>query len=130
MAVRQDLRNSHDVVQLVAPASLTATTTSAAIDTADYVRASIIINAGVVTDGTFTPSIETSDAAAGSYAPDDGVQNVFTAITASTDAQVYVVDLDLGALDNRYLKFVLTETVASAGGLISATFVGEKRVKD
>lgn len=118
-----------DVVELMAPAARTATFTSAAIDLSLYRRARLVIHAGVCTDGTFTPKLQTSDASGGTYADDDGVINSFTAITTATDETVYEVDIDLHEVDERYGKLVVTATGSPLTGVVaSALLVAELKV--
>tara|TARA_R110000787_G_scaffold26337_1_gene73672 strand:- start:307 stop:702 length:396 start_codon:yes stop_codon:yes gene_type:complete len=116
------------VTQAVAPAVHTATATQAAgIDTALYRKLVVVLDYGVVTDGTWTTTITTSATVGGSYVADDGLVTgeAFTVVTSTEDAQVYEVAIDLDALDNRWLKVVQTETVASASSLFGITLVGE-----
>ena len=124
MGIRKD-NGEIEVTELVAPNVRTTTATSAAVDLSKYVRACIIIHAGTITDGTFTPKIQTSATSGGSYADDDGTLDSFVANTSSVDDRVTKVDLDIDSVDNRYMKFVSTVTGSpSTGGAVGAILVG------
>lgn len=119
----RDFNKEISVASSIAPAAaLTATTTGTGVDLAGYRSAAVIVHAGVVTDGTFTPSLEESDSSGTGYtavAAGD-LDGTFAAITSATDLNVQEVGY-LGS--KRYIRVVLTETVASTGGLITATVV-------
>jgi hypothetical protein len=58
----RDLANNIGAVQAVAPAVLTATNTSAAIDLLGFESAAVVINTGaIVAAGNFTPKLQESD---------------------------------------------------------------------
>lgn len=122
MTVR-DIDKAISVVTTIEPAaSITATTTGAAVDTAGYRSACVVIHTGVHTDGTFTPTLEESDASGSGYttvAAGD-LTTAFTAVTSSNDQTIYKVGY-LGS--KRYLRLVMTETVASAGAFFTAVIV-------
>jgi hypothetical protein len=125
MTIR-DINKEISVVSSVAPAAaLTATTTGAAVDLAGYRAATAVIHAGVATDGTFVITLEESDSAGSGFttvAAAD-LSGSFADITSATDEVVQEVGY-LGL--KRYIRVVLTETVASTGAFISATIVRGK----
>lgn len=117
-----------EVVELIAPNVRTTTATSAAKDLSRYSRACIIIHAGTITDGTFTPKIQTSATSGGSYSDDDGTLDSFVANTSSVDDRVTKVDLDIDSVDARWVKLVSTVTGSpSTGGAVGAVLVGVLR---
>ena len=119
----RDINNAIKVVTTIEPAaSITATTTGASVDTAGYRSACAVIHTGVHTDGTFTPTLEESDASGSGFttvAAGD-LSGTFTAITSSNDQSIQKVGY-LGS--KRYLRVVMTETVASAGAFFTASIV-------
>lgn len=131
MAVRKDLRNAVTVVKLLDPAARTTTQTSGAIDMSLYRRATIVINFGAYTDGTFTPSVTTGATSGGSFAADaDAALNAFAAVsTNGSQNSVVSYDVDVDALDNRWLKFVMTAAGTTTGCIYGAVLVAEKRSK-
>jgi hypothetical protein len=119
----RDLNNQIAVVSSVAPAAaLTATTTGAAVDLAGFRSAAVVVHAGVATDGTFTPHVEESDESGSGFTAVAAahLSGSFAAITAAADELVQEVGY-LGT--KRYIRVVLTETVASAGAFITAVVV-------
>lgn len=127
MTVR-DINKETAVVVAVAPAAaLTATTTSSGIDLAGFRAASVVVVAGVATDGTFTPTIEDSDDNVTFAAVSASkLSGSFAAITAAADENVQEVGY-LGT--KRYIRVVLTETVASAGQFLTAFVIKGKPLK-
>jgi len=127
MTVR-DIHNQLSVVSSVAPAAaLVATTTGASVDLAGYRAAAVVVHAGVATDGTFTPTVEESDQAGSGFttvAAAD-LSGAFTPITSAADENVQEVAY-LGT--KRFIRVVLTETVASTGAFITATVVRGKPI--
>lgn len=119
----RDLNNKIKVVTTIEPAaSITATTTGTAVDCAGYRSACAVIHTGVHTDGTFTPELQESDASGSGFttvAAGD-LAGSFTAVTSANDQSVQKVGY-LGS--KRYLKVVMTETVASAGAFFTAVIV-------
>ncbi len=122
MSIR-NLNREISVVNSIAPqAALTATTTGTGVDLAGYRSAAVVVHAGAVTDGTFTPTVEESDASGSGYtavAAAD-LDGSFAAITSAADDNIQEVGY-LGS--KRYIRVVLTETVASTGAFITATVV-------
>lgn len=120
---KRDLNNQISVVNSVAPqAALTATTTGSSVDLAGYRSAAVVVHAGAATDGTFTPTVEESDSSGSGFttvAAAD-LNGSFAAITSSTDDNVQEVGY-LGT--KRYIRVLLTETVASTGAFITAFVV-------
>lgn len=122
----RDLNKAISVVSSVAPAAaLTATTTGSAVDLAGYRSAAVVVHAGVATDGTFVPTVEESDASGSGFttvAAAD-LSGSFADIVAAADENVQEVGY-LGS--KRYIRVVLTESVASAGAFITAVVVRGK----
>lgn len=122
MTVR-DQNNETRVAQTVAPAAaLTATTTGTAVDTIGFRSATAVIAAGVATDGTFVATLEESDVSNSGYTTvaAANLSGSFASVTSATDE----VTQEVGYLGTkRYLRVVLTESVASAGAFIVAVIV-------
>lgn len=120
---KRDLHNQVSIVNSIAPqAALTATTTGTGVDLAGYRSAAVVFHAGAVTDGTWTPTVEESDSFGSGYttvAAAD-LSGSLATFTSSTDDTIQKVSY-LGS--KRYIRAVLTETVTSTGGLITATVV-------
>jgi hypothetical protein len=115
----QDIKNTLDFVQSLAPAARIATANGTGVDTVNYNASAVIFEAGVVTDGTHTPTVTESD---------DNV--TFTAVAAG--------DL-IGTLANmasntvqkvgymgrkRYIRANYTVAGATTGAVTSALVIG------
>ena len=118
----RDLDKQISVVTTIAPAAAaTATTTGTTVDLAGYRSAAVVLHTGVFTDGTFTPTVEESDNDSDWSTVDAAdLSSAFEAVTSSNDATIYEVGY-LGS--KRYIRLLMTETVASAGAFFSATVV-------
>ncbi|MER8861789.1 hypothetical protein NKI09_29730 [Mesorhizobium sp. M0757] len=101
----RDLANSIGAVQAVAPAVLTATNTSAAIDLLGFNGAAVIINTGAIAgSGNFTPKLQESDD--GTTFTDVAAADLVGAFPA---ALVAASVLKVGYIGNRrYVRTVLT----------------------
>lgn len=121
MSGQRDINKDISVATTVAPAAaLTATTTGAAVDLAGFRSAAVVVHIGVVTDGTFVASLEEADAVGGPFTAvaAAGLSGAFADITAAADETIQ----EIGYLGSkRFIRLVLTETVASTGALVSAT---------
>lgn len=121
--MKRDLNRQIAVVNSIAPAAaLTATTTGTGVDLAGFRSAAAVVHAGVATDGTFTPTVEESDLLGSGYTTVAAAEldGTFTPITSAADDNVQEVGY-LGT--KRFIRVVLTETVASAGAFITAVVV-------
>lgn len=121
--VRKDVDKEVSVASSVAPAAaLVATTTGDAVDLLGFGAAVVVIHAGVATDGTFVPTLEESNASGSGFTTvaAGNLSGSFADITASADEVVQEVGY-LGT--KRYIRVVLTESVASAGAFITASVV-------
>jgi hypothetical protein len=120
--MRRDIDKQISVVSTIAPAAAaTATTTGTTVDLAGYRSAAVVLHCGVFTDGTFTPTVEESDDdSAWSTVAAGELSGSFAAVTSANDVAVYEVGY-LGS--KRYVRLLMTETVASAGALFSAVVV-------
>ncbi|MER9422601.1 hypothetical protein NKI88_09100 [Mesorhizobium sp. M0317] len=101
----RDLANSIGAVQAVAPAVLTATNTSAAIDLLGFNGAAVIINTGAIAgSGNFTPKLQESDD--GTNFTDVAAADLVGAFPAALVAASVV---KVGYIGNRrYVRTVLT----------------------
>ena len=116
----RDIANNIGAVQAVAPAVLTATNTSAAIDLLGFNSAAVIINTGAIAgSGNFTPKLQESDTTtSGDFTDVVAGDLVGTLPAALVAASVYKV----GYIGNkRYVRTVLTlnsGTSIAAGAVI------------
>lgn len=120
MAYR-DIKNNVAVAASVLPLLRTATVEGSGVDLRGYDSAMVIVDAGTVTDGTFTPSLEESDdnSTFTTVAAAD-LEGSFTAVTSSADDGVQSVGYKG---DARYVRAVLTASGSpSTGGTIGAVF--------
>lgn len=116
---KRDLYSNIGIAAAVAPAVLTATNTSAAIDLRGYQSATVVINTGAIAgSGNFTPKLQESDASGSGFtdvAAGD-LLGVFPAALAADSAY------RVGYKGNkRYLKTVLTlnsGTSIAAGAVV------------
>lgn len=123
---RQDLHNALDVDQSIIPLVRTGTVTGSAVDAKDHARTAIVFEYGTITDGTFTPSLEESDAQGSGYSAVDAsdIEGTLTAGTSSADETAVVVSY---TGTKRYLKAKLTASGSpSTGGTVAAHVVGFK----
>lgn len=127
-------KNEAKVTQLLNPQAISATTlTSTGLDTSLYKRGALIVSAGAYTDGTYQVQVETSATSGGSYAVQGSANTEYVSGAAPTDissagtaSKVYVYDLNLDQLDNRWLKVNINESVnGTTGVLLAIHFVGE-----
>ena len=102
----KDLHSNIGVVQAVAPAVLTATNTSAAIDLQGFNSAEVVINTGAIgSSGNFTPSLTECDTSGGTYT-DVAAKDLLGSFAAALEAsKVYKVGYK-GT--KRFIKTVLT----------------------
>lgn len=106
-------------------AARTASANGTAADTANLRRAVVVINAGVITDGTHTFKIQSSATSGGTYADDSAVLGSFTQLTSGAGGSAaYAVEIDIDNLANRFVRVVVTVSGATTGGVYSATIVG------
>lgn len=125
----RDIANNIGAVQAVAPAVLTATNTSAAIDLLGYNSAAVIINTGAIAgSGNFTPKLQESDVSGSGYTDVAAADLVGEFPAALAAASVYKV----GYIGNRrYLRTVLTlnsGTSIAAGAVIVKGNAADKPV--
>ncbi len=116
----RDLANNLGLVQAVAPAVLTATNTSAAIDLLGFNSAMVAINTGaIVASGNFTPKLQESDTTtSGDFTDVVAAELVGTFPAALAAASVVKVGY-IGK--RRYIRTVITlnsGTSIAAGAVI------------
>lgn len=116
----QDIRNTMDYVQSLAPAARIATVTAGAgVDTVNYSAVSVIFEMGAITDGTHTPSIQESDDNATFTNVAAAAQiGTLSAMAANTTQKVGYIGT------KRYVRPVLTIAGATTGAVSSAIVVG------
>ncbi|MGC4912725.1 hypothetical protein [Streptomyces albogriseolus] len=111
------------VQRTLPPAARTATANGSTVDRAAgglrFQDALILIDTGVVTDGTHTFAVqESADGTNWSAAADADLQGTEPAVTSSNDETLYKIGYTGGA---RYLRVSVTVSGATTGGLYSAT---------
>ncbi|MCK9542481.1 MAG: hypothetical protein M0R03_10690 [Novosphingobium sp.] len=116
----RDLANNLGAVQAVAPAVLTATNTSAAIDLAGFESAAVVINTGAIAgDGDFTAKLQESATTTSGDFADVGAADLVGTFPASLEADAVV---KVGYIGNkRYLRTVITKnsgTSIAAGAVV------------
>lgn len=117
----RDLVSNIGVVSAVAPAVITATNTSAAIDLQGFNSAAVVINTGAIAaSGNFTPKLTECDTSGGTYTDVAAVDLIgaFPAVLAA--ASTYKVGY---RGHRRFLKTVLT---LNSGTSIAASVVIDK----
>lgn len=110
---------------VVAPAAIrTATHNSSAIDMQGVNANLIVVEAGAITDGTFTPKLQESDASGSGYSDVAAADQVGTLAACTANAQQAVSYIG----SKRYVRVVDTVTGSpSTGGYISAYALLEKK---
>ncbi|MFE9923275.1 hypothetical protein ACFYQA_17320 [Streptomyces sp. NPDC005774] len=113
------------VRRTLAPAARTAaangTTVDRAAGGARYQDAVVVIDTGVVTDGTHTFTVqESADGSSWAAAADADLQGAEPAVTSSTDDVVYEIGYTGAA---RYLRVAVAVSGATTGGVYSAAVV-------
>lgn len=116
----RDIAPNIGVVQAVAPAVLSATDTSAAIDLLGFNSAAVIINTGaIVSSGDFTAKLQESDTTTGGDFADVAAAHLVGALPTSLEADAVVKQGYIG--NKRYIRTVLTKnsgTSIAAGAVI------------
>ena len=115
----RDIAPNIAVVQAVAPAVLSATNTSSAIDLLGFDSAAVVINTGaIVSSGDFTAKLTECDTSGGTYT-DVAAAHLVGTFPASLEADSVV---KVGYIGNkRYLRTVLTKnggTSIAAGAVV------------
>jgi hypothetical protein len=113
------------VKRTLAPATRTATADGTTVDRVAgglrFQDALVVIDAGVVTDGTHTFVVqESADGSSWAAAADSDLQGTEPAVTSANDDRVY----EIGYLGSaRYLRVAVTVAGATTGGVYSAAVV-------
>jgi hypothetical protein len=115
------------------PAVVAATTNGLSVDLQGYESATLVIHAGVCTDGEYTVTIEDSPDNS-VWTAHDGLDAAFTVITSTADEAIESrrVGNDITGTPTkieRYVRCVVTETSAGATGVVfsAAWVLGKKR---
>ncbi|WP_454917289.1 hypothetical protein [Xanthobacter sediminis] len=115
----RDLKNNIGVVQVVAPAVLAATTTSAALDLHDFDSAAVVVNTGaIVGAGDFTTTLEESDTTTVEDFAEVDPEHLHGAFPESLEANA-VVKVGYAGF-KRYIRLVITK---NSGTSIAASAV-------
>ncbi|MDF2809510.1 MAG: hypothetical protein K0S56_541 [Microvirga sp.] len=117
------------VALIVAPAVLTATNTSAAVDLRDFDAATLVINTGVIAGaGNFTAKLQESDASGSGFA-DVAAANLIGTLPAVLEASTAYKQGYIGG--KRYVRSVITlnsGTSIAAGAVIVKSHAAQKPV--
>ncbi|MFD1341460.1 hypothetical protein [Litorisediminicola beolgyonensis] len=116
----RDIAPNIGITQAVAPAVLSATNTSAAIDLLGFESAAVVINTGaIVSSGDFTPTLQESDTTTPGDFTDVAADRLVGTFPASLTADGVVKVGYIGT--KRYVRTVLTKnggTSIAAGVLV------------
>lgn len=116
----RDIAPNIGVVQAVAPAVLSATNTSAAIDLLGFDSAAVVINTGaIVSSGDFTAKLQESDTTTSGDFTDVAAEHLVGDLPATLEADSVVKQGYIG--NKRYIRTVLTKnsgTSIAAGAVI------------
>lgn len=122
----RDLKNNIKTVAAVAPAVLTATNTSAAIDTLGFESATVSILTGAIAgSGDFTPKLQHSDTTTGGDFVDVPAADLIGSFVATLEAaSVYRVGYK-GA--KRYVRTILTLNSGTSIAAAASVILGHPR---
>ena len=115
----RDLSSNIGVVQVVAPAVLSATNTSDPVDLLGLNGAAIVVNTGaIVSSGDFTPKVQHSDTTTSGDFADVAAADLVGTFPASLEANSVAKVSYIGT--KRYLRTVLTKNggTSIAGGVV------------
>lgn len=116
----RDIAPNIGVVQAVAPAVLSATNTSAAIDLLGFDSAAVVINTGaIVSSGDFTAKLQESDTTTSGDFADVAAEHLVGDLPATLEADSVVKQGYIG--NKRYIRTVITKnsgTSIAAGAVI------------
>lgn len=122
MSASRDLKNNVDASQSIAPAERTASVNGTGVDLQQFDSAMGVFNAGLWTDGSFTPKLQESDAEGSGYTD-----------VASADLDGAFTDVDSLTTDNsvqrvgykgnkRYIRMAVDEAGASPAASTGLVF--------
>lgn len=124
----RDLHHNIKVTNVIDPAAIksgNAATAGAVIDTQGYESLEFLIEAGVLTDGTLTPSLtegELADGSDGTAVPANDLLGTIAGATfaATDDSKTKTIGYRGG---HRYVKLTVTQAGATTGGFYNAVAV-------
>ncbi|ORE94038.1 hypothetical protein ATO13_08191 [Stappia sp. 22II-S9-Z10] len=126
----RDIANSLGIVQAVAPAVLSATNTSAAIDLLGFGSAAMVLNTGaIVSSGDFTAKLQESDTTTSGDFADVAAADLVGTLPATLEAASTYKQSYIG--NKRYIRTVLTKnggTSLAAGAIIVKGNASERPV--
>lgn len=111
-----DLKNNLLLVQSLVPAARNSTGTGSSVDLQGSETNLVIVECGVITDGTHTPKVQESDAS-GSGFTDVAAADLIGSLAACTGSAVQAVEYKG---NKRYIRVVLTVAGATTGAVASA----------
>lgn len=114
-----DLRNNFDAVTTLAPAARTATINGTGVDLAPVLGSMVVFQAGTITDGTHTPSVQES------------ADNVtFTGVAAADLEGPALVNITTNSIQRigykgvrQFIRGVVTVAGATTGGVYGAIVI-------
>ncbi|NDV52169.1 hypothetical protein [Salipiger sp. PrR003] len=115
----RDIAPNIGVVQAVAPAVLSATATSAAIDLLGFEAAALVLNTGaIVSAGDFTAKLQESDTTTSGDFTDVAAEHLVGSLPATLEADSVYKQGYIG--NKRYIRAVLTKNggTSIAGGAV------------
>lgn len=132
MSANKNRSSRIERIEVAAPADNNTTITGAEIDSAQYSKATVVFHlAGITGGGNWTVGLTSSDTSGGSFTAETSA-DVFIggapAALVNADAGVVAYDLDLGMLDRRYIRVVITKAGTISASLNSASFEGELKI--
>ncbi len=114
----RDIVNNLGPAAALAPAARTASANGSGIDLRGFGSAMVLFQAGAITDGTHTPSVEESD------------DNVTFSAVSGADLEGTLAAMSANTVQKvgyrggkRYIRAVMAVTGATTGGLTAATVV-------
>jgi hypothetical protein len=107
----------------IAPKAIAATETGTAVDLQNYESAEIVVEAGVITDGTHVISLTECDTSGGSYTAVAAGDLIGTPPTLTSAAGGSTAHKFAYKGSKRYLKVVSTVSGATTGGVYGACVV-------
>lgn len=121
------IKDIYKPTNVMTPAAHTATTTSAAIDTANVNENEFVYQIGTWTDGTHTPKLQECATSGGAYTDVAAADLVgaFTAVTDNTGVGTFQAVSYIGKL--QFVKMVVTRSGTTTGLVDGAFMISKKR---
>lgn len=123
--MQKDLKSTIAISQSFAPAAKTSDVTGTGVDTAGYESATVVLDGGIVTDGTHTPKLQESDASGSGYTDVAAADLLgsFTAMTVQSPLAAAGTQKVGYIGGKRYIRVFVTVATASTGGVYGASVI-------